>query len=250
MVGSRRAVDGARRNRHAVIHGNRLVGKQREVCARSRGAVWQGAIAACAAQDIGADDDVDRIDQHGASLATAHAVGTELAASQLDGVFRAELDEAAIAAAPGRGIDQRSPARYGIVVGPDVDRTAGGICTVAAHRKVRPGIKLDVAARIDADVAAAHADTARRGNHATHRHAVIGNDLDPAFPDDHVGRRIQPVGIDDVAEVGRAADKTRAAIDRTGDGNAAGVEFDAIDGIDLALDRDQAGSISRGGAAH
>ena len=137
MVGRCRARNRARRDGNVVVDGDLIVGEQRQIGAGSSAAVRQGAVTAGTAQDVGADDDVPRVDQNRPAFAAAHAIGAELAACELDGVLGAEFDRATIAAVTGRSVDQRTLVRHGIVIGPDVDVTAGRIVAIAANRDER-----------------------------------------------------------------------------------------------------------------
>ena len=202
MVGRCRARNRARRDGDVVVDGNFVVGEQRQIGAGSSATIRQGAVTAGTAQDVGADDDVPRVDQNGTALAASHAISTEFAAGEFHGIFCTELDRATIAAVASRSIDQRTLVRHGIVIGPDVDVTAGRVVAVPAHRNERTAVERHIAARPNADIAATHATAAFRRQCTADGHIAIGNDLDAPFPDHDIRRRSQAVSINDVGKIG------------------------------------------------
>ena len=161
----------------------------------------------------------------------------------------AELDEAAIARLAGRGIDQRPAGERCVALRQHLHAATGRGGAAALRQHLRPGLQLDIAARLDGHRATLDAGTAGGGQRARDLHVGIGDDLNLAIAQYDGAAGCEAVRVDHVGESGRGARESRAAVEAAADLDGPGGDADAVGGIHLPLNRYGCRRIARCGAA-
>ena len=195
-------------------------------------------VATGSAQQVCAEHDVQRIDQHQARGTALAAIGQKVATGKFHRIPRRKLDEAAVATRPGAGIHHRAAADQCIAPGHRDRAAAVRSLAVARRRHHCVDVEHDVAAGLQLDVAAAAGGSAARIERAGDLDVLVGGDVYATGPLDHPASGGHPLRIHDVGEIGRASFEAGTGQHRSGDAHRAGRQCHAVDGVDAAVDAD------------